>query len=340
MALFNLVAKDPLAPIMHFSSFFSLPSIFFVLYFCKVTLAVPSGQGVSAWLEDPITCPADLPPNIPLGWLPPPQTLLQLCASKEEYPHNMLCACLGEVLVCGSSRFEALRPLISYCLDHCQCGPRTTVVRDQSAGEIGFESSSIFKDSRIKIIPAHHSRVRKPVRVSRPSESKPKRPKNRIGETRTCSGTCTSVNLGCTSQSPRECNCFAPPVGLFYWHQGDCGTRLPSKAKRDLAQQRYSHYLNATVRFASSYKAIAPSGPLPDRAAQLASGLLPSPCNASYVSFACSDSPDGIVHEPPQNWLGALLPQGATKLPPAPKIFLSIHGLEEGGSQVAMVAVD
>ncbi|MCJ1271293.1 hypothetical protein MMC22_011193 [Lobaria immixta] len=163
---------------------------------------------------------------------------------------------------------------------------------------------------------------------------------NPTGATHTCEGTCTSVSHGCASQSTGDCTCFAPPVGLFYWHLGDCGTRLPYKAKRDLAQQRHSYYLNATRRFASSNKATAAPGPLPDLAAQLATGLLPSPCNASYVSFACGDSPDGIVHEPPQDWLGALLPKGTETPPPVPERFLSIHGIEQGKLQVAMAAVD
>ncbi|MCJ1264754.1 hypothetical protein MMC22_004629 [Lobaria immixta] len=142
-----------------------------------------------------------------------------------------------------------------------------------------------------------------------------------------CSGACTSVGHGCASHSTGECECFAPPVGLFFWHQGTCGTRLPFKIKRDLAQQRRSYYLNATAQFAFSNKATGP-----DLAAQLASGMLPSPCNASYVSFACSDSPDGIVHEPPENWLGALLPKSAEKFPPVPERFLKIHG-KEGSRQ-------
>ncbi|MCJ1260645.1 hypothetical protein MMC22_000507 [Lobaria immixta] len=164
--------------------------------------------------------------------------------------------------------------------------------------------------------------------------------KTPTGNSRTCSGTCTSGDRGCDYASNGDCQCFAPPVRLFYWHKGDCGTRLPSKAKRDLAQQRHSYYLNATAQFASSDKFTTPAGPLPDHAAQLASGLLPSPCNASYVSFACSDSPDGIVHEPPQNWLGALVPEGAKELPPVPKEFLRIQGGKEGRMQVLRPAID
>lgn len=42
------------------------------------------------------------------------------------------------------------------------------------------------------------------------------------------------------------------------------------------------------------------------------------PCNESYVSFACSNSPDGIVYsyKNPSEWLGALLPANATETPP------------------------
>ncbi|MCJ1271645.1 hypothetical protein MMC22_011550 [Lobaria immixta] len=164
---------------------------------------------------------------------------------------------------------------------------------------------------------------------------------NPTESTHTCSGTCTSVNHGCKSASTGDCKCFAPPVSLFYWHLGDCGTRLPFKAKRDLAQQRRDYYLNATAQYASSNHATATPPPPPGlHAQQLASGLLPSPCNASYVSFACSDSKDGIVHEPPQNWLGALVPEGAKELPPVPTAFLRIHGGKEGKMQVLRPAVD
>ncbi|MCJ1263642.1 hypothetical protein MMC22_003512 [Lobaria immixta] len=228
----------------------------------------------------------------------------------------MECICLGELLICGASQQPILWPVINYCLSHCACGPETTVIRATGTKELSYGYSYGY-----------------------PSKSTAKTPSspstNTIGSTHTCSGTCTSVDRGCASSSTGDCTCFAPPVGPFFWHQGDCGTRLPFKAKRDLAQQRLSYYRNATGRFASSNKAAAPPGPLPDHAAQLASGLLPSPCNASYVSFACSDSPDGIVHEPPQNWLGALLPKGVNQPPPVPERFLSIHG-KEGKLQVTV----
>ncbi|MCJ1262569.1 hypothetical protein MMC22_002439 [Lobaria immixta] len=233
----------------------------------------------------------------------------------------MRCTCMGKLLLCGTSRNPSLGSLIEYCLNHCHCGPGTVVIRYTSTEEIEYASSSSSEGSMDSTGRQPSSRV-----------------KNPTGSTHTCKGTCTSVSHGCASRSTRNCTCFAPPVSLFYWHLGDCGTRLPFKARRDLAQQRHS-YLNATARFASTAAPAPPS----DLAAQLASGLLPSPCNASYVSFACSDSPDGIVHEPPQNWLGALLPEGAKEsgtLPPVPETWLRVHG-EEGKSQkVLKVAVD
>ncbi|MCJ1262570.1 hypothetical protein MMC22_002440 [Lobaria immixta] len=239
----------------------------------------------------------------------------------------MGCKCFNKLLLCAISRNPLLRSLIEYCLNHCHCGPETVVIKHSSTEEIKLESSFESSSSSEGSMDSTAKKPSPPVR-------------NPTGATHTCKGTCTSVSHGCASRFTGDCTCLAPPVSLFYWHLGDCGTRLPFKAKRDLAQQRHSYYLNATRRFASSNKATAALGPYPDLAAQLVSGLLPSPCNASYVSFACSNSADGIVHEPPQNWLGALLPKGTKKPPPIPERFLSIHGIEEGKLQVAMAAVD
>ena len=273
------------------SSFFSLSSIIFVLYSCRPTAAR-------------INCPGyavDFPsgfPNFP--------TLLHMCARRKRFQGNLDCFCTeAEVLICGFTGRNSVIRLINQCFDKCTCGAHTRRDWFRSGAKLTYYDN--------------HAQIEQP--LPKPIPQKPPQ------GTHTCSGSCTSVNLGCASQSHGECNCFAPPVSLFYWHQGNCGTRLPFKSKRDLVQQRLSYYLNATAKFASSNKATAPPGPVPDHAAQLASGLLPSPCNASYVSFACSDSPDGIVHEPPQSWLGALLPEGATEIPPMPKEFVKIHGL-------------
>ncbi|MCJ1260604.1 hypothetical protein MMC22_000466 [Lobaria immixta] len=247
----------------------------------------------------------------------------------------MGCECIGyggHVLVCGTSRQPEIWRMISWCYFSCSCGENTLRIRDQPTvdldealeGKLGVDANGVV----------YLPKPRTPI------SHQPHSGNNPTGSTHTCSGTCTTVNHECNWASHGDCKCFAPPVSLFYWHQGDCGTRLPFKAERDLAQQRHSYYLNLTNEFASSNKATAPPGPLPDHAVQLASGLLPSPCNASYVSFACSDSPDGIVHEPPQNWLGALVPEGAKELPSVPKEFLSIHGGKEVKMQVLRPAVD
>ncbi|MCJ1268933.1 hypothetical protein MMC22_008821 [Lobaria immixta] len=241
-----------------------------------------------------------------------------MCASEHRFPQNIQCICIGSSLVCGRSNRWTVQHMISWCQAHCNCGPDKTVDKYKATANLDPLYSA---GSGNVVLPNPNA----PKTHTRPSGNNP------TGSTHTCAGTCTSVNRGCDWASNGDCKCFAPPVGLFYWHKGDCGTRLPFKAKRDLAQQRLSYYRNATAQFASSAKAsTAPPGPLPDLAAQLASGLLPSPCNASYVSFACSDSLDGIVHEPPQNWLGALVPEGAETLPPVPTKFLSINGRKEG----------
>ena len=55
----------------------------------------------------------------------------------------------------------------------------------------------------------------------------------------------------------------------------------------------------------------------------------PGICNASYISYACADAPDGIVHEPLSNWLGAMLPKGSKKYPPIPQEWLLAHDISE-----------
>ncbi|MCJ1265795.1 hypothetical protein MMC22_005676 [Lobaria immixta] len=255
-----------------------------------------------------------------------------MCASRTESPGNLACACSGPVLVCGRSLKLGVLALTSWCYTYCDCGPGTQVSNDKYTTDLDRKpvwNFDFISTDMVKALDPHS-----PNPQTSPSGN------HRTGNTQTCSGTCSSVDHGCSQASNGDCKCFAPPVSLFYWHQGDCGTRLSFKAKRDLAQQRDSYYRNLTNEFASSNKATAPPGPLPNHAAQLASGLLPSPCNASYVSFGCSDSKDGIVHEPPQNWLGALLPENAKELPPVPKEFLRIHHGKEGKMQVLRPAVD
>ncbi|MCJ1271830.1 hypothetical protein MMC22_011735 [Lobaria immixta] len=227
-------------------------------------------------------------------------------------PHNLGCTCYGKELTCGVSRHPIMQVLINYCYRHCVCGPDTKIETNKFTGEINYDPIKISAVLPSTTTSASTCDLHK-------------------GQQRSCcSKTCTA-NRDCDWFFTGDCKCYAPPAGLLYWFSSLCGS-VHHFPKRDLAQQRRSFYLNATARFASTAAPPPPS----DLAAQLASGLLPSPCNASYVSFACGDSPDGIVHEPPQNWLGALLPEGAKVSPPVPKEFLRIHGGEEGKLQVVV----
>ncbi|MCJ1268455.1 hypothetical protein MMC22_008343 [Lobaria immixta] len=255
-----------------------------------------------------------------------------MCAARAGFPGNFKCECIGSTLVCGWSLRLGVQVLLRWCYRDCECGLTTHISLD--ARRTDLDRAPIWNFDYVSNDIVKKGDSFSPNPQTSPSGNHP------TGNTRTCSGTCRSVDHGCNQASQGDCKCFAPPVSLLYWHQGDCGTRLPFKAKRDLAQQRHSYYLNLTNEFASSNKATAPPGPLPDHTVQLASGLLPSPCNVSYVSFACSDSPDGIVHEPPENWLGALVPEGAKKIPSVPMEFLRIHGGKKGNMQVLRPALD
>ena len=336
---------------MLFSSFCLLPFISFILYSYRPTAAATLAVSpIKPRKFNSIECWGLLPP--PPNH-PPFPSVLAMCAGTALHPGNLECKCIGSVLVCGRSRRSDIQALIRWCFDHCECGPRTTISdyvfpmdldlawTTGASGNREGQGSKTPSSSGSCTGSTGSTGSTGGCTGSSAGSSTGSSTGSSPGSS--CSGTCTSVDRGCNRASNGRCQCFAPPVSLSFWHIGDCGTRLPFKAKRDLAQQRHSHYLNATGEFASSNEATAPLGPVPNHAAQLASGLLPSPCNASYVSFACSDSSDGIVHEPPQNWLGALVPEGAKELPPVPKEFLRIHGGKEGKEgkmQVLRPAVD
>ncbi|MCJ1265302.1 hypothetical protein MMC22_005177 [Lobaria immixta] len=249
-----------------------------------------------------------------------------MCASAG-YPGNLECICAGEELLCGSTRRPDVLLLVEWCLHFCTCGAQTKIIRDRTTKELNYGSGPAGTEientveAPVSQVPEYH-----------PAGSNG-------ATTHSCSKKCSNINRDCDRFFEGDCKCYAPPVTSLFWHSGSCGSahHLP---KRDLAQQRRSYYLNVTVQYTRPNKAAAPPGPAPDLAVQLASGLLPSPCNASYVSFACSDSKNGIVHEPPQNWLGALLPENAKELPPVPKEFLRIHHGNEGKMEVLRPAVD
>ncbi|MCJ1266011.1 hypothetical protein MMC22_005893 [Lobaria immixta] len=233
----------------------------------------------------------------------------------------MGCACgPGREIRCGYTSHLDIRLLVRYCFTHCTCGEGT---------KRNFLQYTVPLSSDPIPTPSGNGVGGKAFTTGSNSPS----------QQYVCAKTCTSVDHGCPSLSTGFCKCYAPPATAEFWHTGNCGlvqhlgfpVQTGPHGRRsynlDLAQQRHSYYLNATAHFASPNGAIALPGPSPELHAQLASGMLPSPCNASYVSFACGDSPDGIVHEPPENWLGALLPEGAKELPPVPKEFLKVRKL-------------
>lgn len=312
---------------MHFSSFFSLSLRFVIFYSCNPTAAatLPISPAKRGRPLDPIECPGPLFPQIPSD-LPQYPSLLDMCASRAEHPMNMGCICVGNQLICASSSRRAIRMLIEYCFEGCNCGDDTVIVKDEYSQTIEYHSGT----SGNPIIP-----ISPWARIQGIQEGQSGTQSNGLVTGHTCSKTCTSVSQGCAWAFTGDCTCYAPPVGIFFWHRGDCGTahHRPHLPKRELAQQRHNYYVNATAQYAPLNNATALPAPSPDLSAQIASGMLPSPCNASYVSFACSDSPDGIVHEPLENWLGALLPENAKILPPVPEGFLKIHKIVEVASQ-------
>ena len=133
----------------------------------------------------------------------------------------------------------------------------------------------------------------------------------RNGQQRSCcSKTCTAVNRDCDWFFTGDCKCYAPACRLVFLarralrvcspliHARPCPTAMQLLPERSGP----THFLQWRHR---------PCSPPPDPTAQIASGLLSSPCNFSHISSACADSTKGIIYEPPQNWLGALLPEGA-----------------------------
>lgn len=281
------------------------------VYFCRLTAAAALAVSVKRGrLLDAIECEGPLPPNIPLGY-PVFPTLLDLCADRAGHPRNAGCKCIGEALTCGLTNLRPVMRIITYCLRNCNCGPNTKRVASQFITE--------FKPP-VTSAGIGHAAVGSGGAIGTINEA----------STLMCSGTCTSVNRGCDWAFDGDCLCTAPPVSLWLGFGGNCATTHdPSGLKRDLAhQRRSSNYLNTIAKYGSPHD-FTISGPPPKFIAQFISGLVPSPCNASYVSFACSTSPDGIVQEPRENWLGALLPENAREIPPVPEDSLRLHNLKD-----------
>lgn len=249
-----------------------------------------------------LECEGLLPLTLP-RFLPAYVDLLDMCSNMEG-PHatNLQCECDGPRMICGSSRTVTLQRLVYYCSAHCNCGPDS--VEDRSASTTKLDGATgqlaILKQSS----PLH-----------------------------TCAGSCTSVARGCAWR--RECVCSAPPVSAFFWHQGVCGSRHSAGRKRELppaakfAKNRNTKVMGPSdVDHPPNSSTSARQNPT-SLVDQLALKNIPAPCNESYVSYACYNSIDGIVNEPLENWLGALLPKNTAEIPPVPKVWLQIHGLED-----------
>ena len=320
---------------MPFSSCFLLSLCLIMFYSCRLTAAATLAVSLAKRDDpDPIRCYSGnldttryLPETYFLGF----PTRFQVCTSKSGYDRNLGCQCRGKELRCGWSPTVQIQWLVAACMEACSCGIGTIINRSKYTGNIIVPKDIAARVGFVNsyVTPTDHSVGGGASHSVNPNPS----------QQYECAKTCTSVDHGCPLFSAGFCKCYAPPATAEFWHTGNCGlvphigfpVHTGSHGRRsynlDLAQQRHSYYLNATAHFASPNGATALPGPPPELHVQLASGMLPSPCNSSYVSFACGDSPDGIVHEPPENWLGALLPEGAKELPPVPKEFLKIRKL-------------
>ena len=185
-----------------------------------------------------------------------------------------------------------------------------------------------------------------------------------------CYGSCTSVNRGCSWASTGDCVCAAPRLSIFFWFAGGCiathvlrdELRRRSLGSDLLASSTVSPRLSIPLRPAllhgkrtTSNTSISDNSTtgnydyrtfydpasiltVTDQNPVVPEGVLPAPCNASYVSLACASSTDGIVHEPPNMWLGALLLSNFTldmihiQSPPrVPDEFYKVHNLIRSG---------
>lgn len=173
----------------------------------------------------------------------------------------------------------------------------------------------------------------------------------------TCPGACTSVTRQCAYR--QSCSCYAPPVSLMFWHSGNCGPARMSVASlsadnaasgvvgREFKRQQDRTWRNgtapapalgssATANTTTPSSSITTGGPTNST---INWDSFPAPCNESYVSYACANSTDGIVHEPLKNWLGALLPDNATKIPPVPEEWLKVHRISSDPNSNATTKV-
>lgn len=238
--------------------------------------------------------------------------LEQLCAKTSER-FNMQCECLQHKLRCGHSNIGLLRTFIEYCMRWCICGNSDDTIRDRDQftcelpliappniwiPDSPFASEgSASSGSNIRFGQGFASY---PTQPSTCYASQPRCPDN-------SPGTCMAVTRACSHGSSRTC--YAGPVGVFFWHKGACGPTHDS-FRRNIKRDDYSptstsKYHQDARRLNRNRKASLLHH---HNATAWLNGILhhrfPYPCKASYVSFACGNISDGVVHEPREKWLG------------------------------------
>ncbi|KAI9682240.1 MAG: hypothetical protein M1817_000294 [Caeruleum heppii] len=139
----------------------------------------------------------------------------------------------------------------------------------------------------------------------------------------TCSGSCSAVSQGCAWHHLGLCKCTARPFwqGNSFSFLGHCAAVVSGaghhggKVRRD-SEGMGSNGGSGTRPDGNNHTVLnvtVPGGGM---------GLLDAvtlqrlacPCNGSYVSYACCDSVDGIVHEPREKHLGSLMLPGQVVL--------------------------
>ena len=264
-------------------------------------------------------------------------TLLELCSESSPKP-NMDCQCAEtpagrSYMICANSQNGDVQDVINYCYQNCDCGEGAFkwVYSEQTGKLSNWQPQMSFWINEQIPIPSPFQTMQE-----------------------VCGTTCTSVNRQC-SQGAGTCTCYAPPLGLFFWAKGDCGpsklfaetlltqisnVAIIGKKKRDDTTYSIGKLHSSTINSLAATISEAEQVFL----SRIVDGKLPSPCNASYVSYACTNSTDGIVYEDPKNWLGELLPDNATSIPPIPQSFLTLSGIpgaiNENESQVEAQARD
>lgn len=139
-----------------------------------------------------------------------------------------------------------------------------------------------------------------------------------------CSGQCTQTSRKCSWGFTGDCACNAPRLdfgAIFFWWQWPCVATASNPYHTNTDNDKRRRIVEAGLESRAGISLGARGPPLdPSREAGV--------CNGSYISYACANASDGIVHESLTNWLGALLPVGDRRYPPVPREFLDVHGIK------------